>query len=134
MDIYCCGCAEISHARLTDGTEIYPHRPDLASLPFWICDRCKNFVGCHHKTKDHIRPLGCIPTAEIKKARQHIHALLDPLWKNGFIPRGKLYAMLSEALGYQYHTAELRSLEEARKVYGYVMEIARKGQRLTTVR
>jgi hypothetical protein len=49
-DIFCCECREKVNARLTEGEEIYPHREDLKDLPFWICDKCKNFVGCHHKT------------------------------------------------------------------------------------
>ena len=64
--IFCCGCQSDVQARLTDGAEIYAHRRDLASLPFWKCDACGNFVGCHHKTKHRTRPLGCIPTKEIK--------------------------------------------------------------------
>lgn len=60
--IFCCCCENDVHARLTDGREIYPHRHDLYSLPFWRCDGCGNHVGCHHKTKDRTRPLGVIPT------------------------------------------------------------------------
>lgn len=78
-EIYCCGCEKKVPARLTDGAEIYPHRHDLSGLPFWKCDTCGNFVGCHHKTKNRTRPLGCIPTPEIKEARKRIHSLLDPL-------------------------------------------------------
>ena len=65
--------------RLTNGAEIYPHRKDLSELPFWKCDTCGNFVGCHHKTGDPTKPLGVIPTSEIKRARQHIHRILDPI-------------------------------------------------------
>ena len=122
MIIYCCGCSKLVEPRLTDGEEIYPHRRDLFSLPFWKCDTCNNFVGCHHKTKDRTRPLGCIPTKEIKEARIHIHAILDPIWKSGKIQRKHLYARLSEKLGYQYHTAELRSIEQARKVYRIIRD------------
>lgn len=117
MLIRCCGCGEKVEARLTDGGEIYPHRQDLASLPFWKCDDCGNFVGCHHKTKDRTRPLGCIPTPEIRNARKHIHSLLDPIWKSGKIKRKDLYAKISEQLGWKYHTANVRSVEEAREVY-----------------
>jgi hypothetical protein len=74
MCIYCCKCGGYVNARLTDGKETYPHRPDLYGLPFWRCDTCKNFVGCHHKTKERTRPLGCIPTKAIKDARKKIHA------------------------------------------------------------
>ena len=118
MNIYCCGCKADILARLTSGREVYPHRSDLISLPFWICDDCKNFVGCHHKSKsEKTRPLGVIATKEIKNARKHIHQLIDPAWKSGLISRGSLYKKISSVIGYQYHTADIRSIEEARKVY-----------------
>jgi hypothetical protein len=126
MDLFCCGCVREVDARLTDGKEIYPHRPDLAALPFWRCDTCKNFVGCHHKTDDRTRPLGCIPTKEIKGARQHIHRILDPLWKSGDIPRKALYQKIADRIGREnYHTANIRSLEEARQIYRIVQDIAK---------
>ncbi len=124
MEIYCCGCLKKVDARLTDGAEIYPNRSDLSSLPFWRCDTCGNYVGCHHKTKDRARPLGCIPTPEIKNARQHIHKIVDPIWKSGRISRKELYTKLSEQLGWKYHTANIRSVEEARRVYKLVREYA----------
>lgn len=124
MRIWCCGCQSDVDARLTDGTEIYPHRRDLASLPFWRCDTCRNFVGCHHKTADRTKPLGCIPTKEIKNARQHIHSILDPLWKGKKNMRGKVYRKVAAKLGIEeYHTAELRTIEDARQAYKAVLEI-----------
>ena len=123
-EIRCCGCGENVQARLTDGREIYPHRSDLAGLPFWKCDACGNFVGCHHKTKNRTQPLGCIPTPEIKKARQHIHALLDPIWQSGKMKRGEIYRKLSDELGWKYHTANIRRVEEARKVYRIIQRYA----------
>lgn len=123
MIIYCCGCEKFIYARLTLGMEIYKERKDLWALPFWVCDGCKNYVGCHHKTNDPNKPLGNIPTPEIRNARKHIHKILDPLWKEGEIPRKKLYGDLSNKLGYQYHTAEIKSLEDARKVYKIILEI-----------
>ena len=38
--------------------------------------------------------------------------------------RGEVYARLSERLGWKYHTAQIRSVEEARKVYRLVREMA----------
>ena len=122
MIIRCCGCDRKVEARLTDGGEIYPHRTDLKSLPFWKCDGCGNYVGCHHKTKNRTQPLGCIPTPEIKKARQHIHRLLDPIWQSGKAKRRDLYKILSDSLGWKYHTANIRSIDEARKVYRLIQE------------
>ena len=114
--IYCCACACDVQARLTDGREIYPHRGDLADLPFWRC-KCGEFVGCHHKTKYRTRPLGCIPSPEMRNARKHIHSLIDPEWQSGRMRRGSLYAAISRAIGWEYHTAELRTIEDARVVY-----------------
>ncbi|WP_409930189.1 zinc-finger-containing protein [Vibrio owensii] len=72
-----------------------------------------------------ITPLGIIATPEIKNARKHIHALMDPLWKSGKIKRGKLYAMLSNRIGKTYHTGEIRTLSDARLVYRHIQEIGR---------
>jgi hypothetical protein len=121
--LHCCGCLKKVNARLTDGKEIYPHRPDLYSLPFWKCDACGNFVGCHHKTKNRTNPLGDIPTKEIKNARQHIHKILDPLWQSGAFTRKEIYEKISLKIGREYHTAQIRSIEEARQVYEFIREL-----------
>ena len=121
--IFCAGCQCDVDARLTYGVEIYPHRKDLGNLPFWKCDTCGNFVGCHHKTSKPTKPLGCIPTPEIKRSRSHIHRVLDPLWKSGRIKRRDLYRQISALLGKEYHTAEIRTVEEARTVYLILQDI-----------
>ena len=119
-EIHCCGCEADVQARLTDGGETYPHRPDLLELPFWKCDACGNFVGCHHKTKDRTRPLGCIPTPEIKNARKHLHRLIDQ------VKRKELYGLIAERMGRdKYHTADIRSVAEARYVWRVVKRIER---------
>ena len=109
-EIRCCACETKVQARLTDGREIYPHRPDLADLPFWKCDDCGNHVGCHHKTKNRTQPLGVIPTPELRNARQHIHRILDPIYESGRTTRKALYADLSERLGWKYHTSRASSM------------------------
>ncbi len=124
MDIYCCGCGMEVEPRLTNGAEIYPHRNDLSQLPFWKCDSCGNFVGCHHKTKERTKPLGCIPTKEIKNARKHIHSILDPLWKSGKYKRSELYTMIGAHFVCKYHTAEIRTIEQAREVYRFIKNIS----------
>jgi len=118
--IECLECNREVHARLTNGKEIYPHRSDLAYKNFYICDICKNYVGCHPNTK---QPLGFIPSKEVRRARLLIHQILDPLWKKGLIKRGKAYKYLSDVMGYQYHNGELRSIEEARKAYSAVVRL-----------
>ena len=74
------------------------------------------------KLKNRTTPLGCIPTPEIKEARKHIHALLDPIWQSGKMGRKELYAVISERIGWTYHTAKIRSIEEAREIYRIVRE------------
>lgn len=117
MKLWCCQCQLDVDARLTSGAETYPHRPDLAKLPRWKCDACGNHVGAHHETSDRTRPLGSIPSPDIKNARIKIHELIDPPWKSGRVKRAVLYKRLSDALGYEYHTADIRTIEEARHVY-----------------
>ena len=113
MIIYCCGCGVYISARLTDGSEIYPHREDLDSLPFWVCDRCNNYVGCHHKTQDRTNPLGSIPSAVLREKRKAIHAIIDPLWRGGKQSRGSVYAAMQKALGYEFHSAEINTIQQA---------------------
>lgn len=125
MKLWCCQCQSDVAARLTNGAEVYPHRPDLADLPRWKCDTCGNHVGTHHKTADPTRPLGNIPSPAIKRARIHIHDLIDPVWKSRIIKRGKLYGALSARLGYEYHTAEIKTIDEARRVYRVALEYLR---------
>lgn len=123
MKIFCVGCEKEVDARLTNGAEIYPHRPDLAEKPIWKCDTCGNYVGTHSKTNDPTKPLGVIPTRELMNARMKIHAVLDPLWKGGKIKRGQAYAYISHRFGKTYHNGELASIEDARKVYQIVAEL-----------
>ncbi len=121
--IYCAGCEKEVSPKLVDGTVIYPHRPDLADLPFWQCQTCHNYVGCHHKTSMPTKPLGIIATPELRKAKVHIHALIDPLWMNELIKRGSLYARIGDRIGYDFHTAEIKSVDEARNIYRVAMGI-----------
>lgn len=123
MEIYCCGCEKKIKARLTNGCEIYQHRSDLHNIPFWKCDYCGNFVGCHHKTSKPTQPLGCIPTPSIKNARKHIHEILDPLWKSGKYTRSGIYKIISDKIGRKYHTAQIRTLIEAREIYRIIKSL-----------
>lgn len=124
MIIYCTGCLDDVDARLTDGAERYPHRLDLKDIPFWRCDGCGNYVGCHNKSSEPTKPLGCIATPEIVDARKRIHSLLDRLWKTNKIKRGQVYRYISDELGYSYHTGEIRSVYEAEKVYKIVSKLS----------
>lgn len=123
MKIYCTGCSADVEARLTDGREMYPGNKDLVTIPFWICDTCRSFVGTHHKTPNRLKPLGFLATPEVKKWRRIIHQTLDPLWKTNKIKRGLAYREISDRIGRSYHTAEIYSVEEGKKIYEIVKEM-----------
>jgi hypothetical protein len=109
---------------MVSGNIVYPHSYKLAHKRFWQCVSCKNFVGCHENARQNkLRPLGVIANKELKQARIRIHEAIDPLWREGKIKRGEIYAMLSKELGYVYHTGELRSLEEAERVFTLVEQL-----------
>lgn len=116
-EIYCCGCSGKVLANLVNGSHVYPYRKDLNLLSFWQCPHCKNFVGCHNKTSNPTEPLGVIPTLEIKKARQEIHKILDPIWQTKRMKRREIYKYISNEIGFNYHTSHLRSMDDCRRVY-----------------
>ena len=123
MKIYCVACGSKVEVRLTDGSEIYPHRPDLASLPFWKHDVCGNYVGCHHNSDNPTKPKGDIPTPEVRSYRVTLHRLIDPLWQNGYIKRKHLYARMSQGMGFTYHTGNVRDRETFEKAYAVATSI-----------
>lgn len=120
MRLYCVKCGKEINAALTTGFLVYPHRPDLSSKYFWECPHCHNFVGCHRGTT---RPLGCIPTDELKRIRMRIHAEMDVIWKTKQMSRKDLYRLISDMLGYTYHTGETRTVEECEKILRLVRDI-----------
>ena len=120
MLIYCCKCNREVNAELTKGNIIYPHRPDLYSKNFYTCPHCKNYVGCHPGTT---RPLGVIPTPEIRIARHRLHVFMDPLWRNKQISRMKLYKLISKELGYTFHVGNIKSVSDCFMIYDIVERI-----------
>lgn len=89
-------------AKAVKGKAIYPHRPDLYHLNFWMCAPCDAWVGCHKKNSSSrnsgYEPLGRLANAELRKAKQAAHAAFDPLWKFGEMPRGAAYGWLASEL------------------------------------
>jgi hypothetical protein len=90
-------CAECgATTRLTNGAEIYPHRPDLAQRAFWRC-ACGAYCGCHKGTD---RPLGTPAGPTLRRERLMLHAQFDKLWKGSPArsARGEAYAWLGREL------------------------------------
>lgn len=90
-------------AVMVKGTEIYPHRPDLAKKNFWKCPGdCDAYVGTHMPNKSQgftgIEPMGVLANAELRDAKMRAHAAFDPYWKKARIARHDAYRWLAEQL------------------------------------
>lgn len=90
MKARCLHCGGL--AARVGGERIYPHRPDLYSLKFWLCE-CGAYVGSHKNTGE---PLGNPCDMATKIARIKAHAHLDSFWRSGKLTRKKAYKKLSE--------------------------------------
>lgn len=52
-----------------------------------------------------------------------IHAVIDPLWRKRGIRRVEIYARMSAEVGKNFHSAEIRSVEEATEAYKAALRI-----------
>lgn len=80
IDLSCLDCPN-DQAEFVTGAVIYPHRPDLADKKAWRCTSCGAYVGCHPGTVD---PLGRPAGPKTREARQYVHSLLDPIWREAW--------------------------------------------------
>lgn len=109
MTVHCPYCGR--EAPLVTGAVIYPHRPDLHGLNFYICRPCDAYVGCHKPGSyrmegkqriehDGTEPFGLMANARLRTHRKAAHAAFDPLWQNGtFRNRRVAYEWLAKTLG-----------------------------------
>ena len=120
-DFRCIECGK--QPRLTDGREIYPHRPDLHSKRFYKCDNCNgSYCGCHPDTTT---PLGYPCGPETRKARSAAHEKIDPIWREKITSRNKVYAMLADKMGIRRNDCHIAwmTASEARKAASLAQEI-----------
>lgn len=130
--IYCSVCEKDVRYLRKRGDYVYPYRKDLHEKKFAVCPDCKNFCGCHNQGGWY--PLGCIASKSVKQARMKIHNdLLDPLWLSGKFNRNSLYSFISKELGYEYHTANIKTIEEARRVYQILLKIDNEWKSFTKI-
>ena len=123
MNIYCVKCNKEVEALLMTGGKIYPHRPDLHYMSFYECPICGNYVGTHRDG----RPLGTIPTAELRVWRHKVHKTIDAYWlpSRDRSMRKKLYQAISHHIWREYHTGELNSIEECQQVITFFHQFAK---------
>lgn len=93
IDALCIECGKT--AQLVGGARIYPHRPDLFTKSYYLCE-CGAYCGCHPKS---VVPLGYPCGPSTRKARSAAHAAFDPIWKSKLLSRSAAYAWLANVTG-----------------------------------
>jgi hypothetical protein len=91
--VSCQYCGE--EAVLCNGLEVYPKRPDLKGLSFWVCHPCKARVGTHKGTT---KPLGRLANTQLRFWKIQAHNAFDPKWRGGVLSRREAYAWLAAEL------------------------------------
>lgn len=85
------------------GATIYPWMKHLADKPMYQCPKCTDvYVGCHEGTT---KPLGRLADAKLRQAKQHAHAVFDPLWE-AKVARG-MDKGKARGLGYRWLAVQL---------------------------
>lgn len=97
-------------AKLVTGDVVYPHRPDLYTKNFWLCEPCEAFVGCHPGT---LRPLGTLATKTLRQLRLAAHNAFDPIWKSRKLKRKEAYQWLAKEMGIDVKRCHISQFNEA---------------------
>jgi len=116
IQVFCPYCGK--EAEWVENKAIYG-RNYGKSYMCYLCNDCDAYVGCHNNTR---KPLGIMANRELRDWRKKVHAVIDPIWKTGKLPRDVVYARLSEALGYRYHTGE-SDIPTCKKILEMVHEV-----------
>jgi len=86
--------------------------------------RCRSIVAANEDGTLASDPV----SSEIRKLRTKIHVdIIDPLWKTGKSKRNhhirsEIYCFLDKKFGKEYHTANIKTVEEAELVIKYIDE------------
>jgi hypothetical protein len=96
-------------AKLVTGSKIYPHRVDLFSKKFYLCESCDAYVGCHKSTD---KPLGRLANKELRALKMKAHEAFDPRWRSGEMTRSDAYAWLAGELGVSKSNCHIGMFDE----------------------
>ncbi|ELP6119497.1 TPA: hypothetical protein I7730_00125 [Vibrio vulnificus] len=118
MTMYCCGCQKYVYVEIVKGNIACPHLKNYSQNSFFWCSSCKGYIAYEGGPRS--GNACAIPDARMRLARRHIHARMDPIWKQGFKTRLEVYNLVSEHLGKTYHTSWLRSIDEAISVWHFL--------------
>jgi hypothetical protein len=94
--VTCPYCGQPAEAAV--GTTVYPRRPELSGLHFYVCWRCDARVGTHKGTW---QPMGPLADRELRRLRHAAHEAFDPIWRHRMLPSGPAAASVRhEAYGW----------------------------------
>jgi len=106
-------------AKWIPNEQVYGRRFGKSYMCYY-CKDCNAYVGCHNNTK---QALGTMANPALRKMRQHVHGILDPLWESGKMKRKEVYQKLRQIFGKEIHVGEsdieqckdiIRALEKLR--------------------
>ena len=111
--IKCPYCGQ--QAKLVQGDQLWPSRPDLKYRRFWRCALCDAHVGVHRNSYD--APMGKMANEKLRKARKSVHRRFDLLWINRDMNRDQAYRWLARRMGIKSRGCHIGffSLNECRK-------------------
>lgn len=71
------------HAKLVDGSLLYPDNARVVGKSFWLCQPCEAWVACHENSPT-LKPVGRLANAELRLAKRKAHGAFDLLWQVGY--------------------------------------------------
>lgn len=121
-------CIECGNAAsLVGGERIYPHRPDLFSKKFYLCD-CGAYCGCHPGS---MKPLGFPCGPATRRARSAAHEAFDPIWRDQMMSRSDAYKWLAETTGIDPEKCHIGMMTEAEALLTVNVARMYRNQRMT---
>jgi hypothetical protein len=118
----CIECGK--EGQLVTGREIYPHRPDLYSKRFYLCE-CGAYCGCHPNS---VVPLGFPCGPATRRARNAAHAAFDPIWRSKQMTRASAYKWLADVLSIDPAVCHIGMMNEAQALATVAAVQAREGR------
>ena len=70
--------ATIGDIRIANDKTIYGRRWSKSKKKYWLCEKCKSYVGCHKVGR---RPYGALANKEVRKLRKQAHEVFDAIWQ-----------------------------------------------------
>lgn len=103
MKVVCPYCGSL--AELKDAYTVY-RREGFGVLYVCPTAACDAYVGVHQGTS---RPKGSLANAALRRLRNDVHAVFDPLWRDPEVERTEVYEAAANVLGLkEFHIGEMR--------------------------